>query len=58
MVISGDLEKVTARKQEKTFPAAAEKLFKKFPVLKKSPILLALGALRRIDGPMRAWRNW
>ncbi|RXH32665.1 integrase [Bradyrhizobium nanningense] len=33
MVRSGDLEKVTARKKEKTFLAAAEKFLEEFPVL-------------------------
>lgn len=33
MVRSGDLEKVTARKKEKTFQVAAEKFLEEFPVL-------------------------
>lgn len=33
LVTSGDLEKVTARKREKTFKAAAEKFLEEFPVL-------------------------
>ena len=33
MVVSGDLEKVTAKRREKTFRAAAEKFLEEFPVL-------------------------
>lgn len=33
MVVSGDLEKVTAKRREKTFLAAAEKFLEEFPVL-------------------------
>ncbi len=33
MVVSGDLEKVTAKRREKTFQAAAEKFLEEFPVL-------------------------
>lgn len=33
LVVSGDLEKVTAKRREKTFQAAAEKFLEEFPVL-------------------------
>jgi hypothetical protein len=33
MVVSGDLEKVTARRRGKIFLAAAEKFLEEFPVL-------------------------
>lgn len=44
LVTSGDLEKVTARKREKTFKAAAEKFLEEFPVLtegQRNPIYIA-----------------
>jgi integrase len=44
LVRSGDLEKVTARKKEKTFQAAAEKFLEEFPVLtegQRNPIYIA-----------------
>jgi len=44
MVRSGDLEKVTARKKEMTFKAAAEKFLEEFPVLtegQRNPIYIA-----------------
>ena len=44
MVRSGDLEKVTARKKEPTFKAAAEKFLEEFPVLtegQRNPIYIA-----------------
>ncbi|GAA0022834.1 tyrosine-type recombinase/integrase [Bradyrhizobium diazoefficiens] len=43
LVTSGDLEKVTARKREKTFKAAAEKFLEEFPVLtegQRNPIYI------------------
>ncbi|WP_051380467.1 hypothetical protein [Bradyrhizobium sp. WSM1743] len=44
MVRSGDLEKVTARKKEMTFKAAAEKFLEDFPVLtegQRNPVYIA-----------------
>ncbi|WP_208758118.1 hypothetical protein [Bradyrhizobium zhanjiangense] len=44
MVRSGDLEKVTARKKEPTFKAAAEKFLEEFPVLtegQRNPVYIA-----------------